>query len=43
MKQWFSYSDLAMEEALHDVPLLLRFAGLDVFEDAMHGCTMLWN
>ena len=30
MQQWFGYSDPAMEEALHDVPLLRRFAGLDV-------------
>jgi IS5 family transposase len=35
MQQWFGYSDPAMEEALHDVPLLRRFAGLDAFEDAM--------
>ena len=30
MQQWFGYSDPAMEEALHDVPLLrpLRSAGL---------------
>ena len=27
--------DPAMEEALHDVPLLRRFAGLDAFEDVM--------
>jgi hypothetical protein len=33
MQQWFGYSDPAMEEALHDVPLLRRFAGLDAFED----------
>ena len=30
MQQWFGYSDPAMEEALHDIPLLRRFAGLDV-------------
>jgi IS5 family transposase len=35
MQQWFSYSDPAMEEALHDVPLLRQFAGLDAFEDVM--------
>ena len=35
MQQWFGYSDPAMEEALHDVPLLRRFAGLDTFEDVM--------
>ena len=28
MQQWFGYSDPAMEETLHDVPLLRRFAGL---------------
>jgi len=35
MQQWFGYSDLAMEEALYEVPLLRRFAGLDAFEDTM--------
>jgi len=30
MQQWFGYSDPAMEEALHDIPLLRDFAGLDV-------------
>lgn len=35
MQQWFGYSDPAMEEALHDVPLLRQFAGLDAFEDTM--------
>ena len=35
MQQWFTLSDPAMEEALHDVPLLRRFAGLDAFEDVM--------
>jgi IS5 family transposase len=28
MQQWFGLSDPAMEEALHDVPLYLAFAGL---------------
>jgi IS5 family transposase len=28
MQQWFGLSDPAMEEALHDVPLFLEFAGL---------------
>ena len=28
MQQWFTLSDSAMEEALHDVPLLREFAGL---------------
>ena len=35
MQQWFGYSDPAMEEALHDVPLLRQFAGLDAFQDVM--------
>ena len=29
MQQWFTLSDPAMEEALHDVPLLQEFSGLD--------------
>ena len=29
MQQWFTLSDPAMEEALHDVPLYRQFAGLD--------------
>jgi IS5 family transposase len=33
MQQWFGYSDPAMEEALYDIPVLRRFAGLDAFED----------
>ena len=42
MQQWFCYSDPAMEEALHDIPLLRRFAGLDAFEDVMpDGSTIL--
>lgn len=35
MQQWFGYSDPAMEETLHDVPLLRKFAGLHAFEDVM--------
>jgi IS5 family transposase len=30
MQQWFTLSDPAMEEALHDVPLYREFAGLKV-------------
>ena len=42
LQQWFGYSDPAMEEALHDVPLLRQFAGLDAFEDVMpDGSTIL--
>ena len=29
MQQWFTLSDPAMEEGLHDVPLYREFAGLD--------------
>jgi IS5 family transposase len=29
MQQWFSLSDPAMEEALHDTPIYREFAGLD--------------
>lgn len=35
MQQWLGHADRAMEEALHDVPLLRQFAGLDAFEDVM--------
>jgi IS5 family transposase len=35
MQQWFGYSDAAMEEALHDEPLLRHFAGLDAGVDTM--------
>jgi IS5 family transposase len=35
MQQWFGYSDPAMEEALHDIPMLREFAGLDAGVDAM--------
>jgi len=35
MQQWFGYSDPAIVEALHDVPLLRQFVGLDTFEDVM--------
>lgn len=33
LQQWFGYSDPAMEEALHEVPLLRSFAGLDARPD----------
>lgn len=35
MQQWFGYSDPAMEEALHDVPMLRGFAGLDAGESRL--------
>src|ERR1700709_868325 len=35
MQQWFTLSDPAMEEALHDVPLFKEFAGLDNWNTAL--------
>jgi IS5 family transposase len=35
MQHWFTYSDPAMEEALHDIPVLRAFAGLDAAVEAM--------
>ena len=35
MQQWFTLSDLAMEEALRDVPLFREFAGLSVWSDRL--------
>ena len=35
MPQWFGYSDAAMEEALHDVPLLRHFADQDADVDTL--------
>lgn len=35
MQQWFALSDPAMEEALHDMPVMRGFAGLDAGIDAM--------
>ena len=35
LQQWYSYSDPAMEEALHDIPLLQSFTGLDAGIDAI--------
>lgn len=33
LQQWFTLSDPAMEEALHDTPMFREFAGLDIGED----------
>ena len=33
MQQWFALSDPGMEEALHDIPALRHFAGLDAGDD----------
>ena len=35
MHQWFTLSDPAMEEALHDMPLFLDFAGLGGWGDRL--------
>jgi IS5 family transposase len=43
MEHWFSYSDAAMEEALHDMPLLRRFAGLDAGSDTLPDETTILN
>jgi len=43
MQQWFGYADAAMEEALHEVPLLRRFAGLDAGTDTMPDETTILN
>lgn len=43
MQYWFNYSDAAMEEALHDIPLLRRFAGLDAGTDTLPDETTILN
>ena len=35
MQQWFTLSDPAMEEALHDMPLFREFAGLGGWSDRL--------
>lgn len=35
MQQWFALSDPGMEESLHDIPALRRFAGFDAGCDAL--------
>lgn len=35
MQQWFGLSDPAMEEALHDIPVMRAFAGLDIGTDPL--------
>ena len=41
MQQWFTLSDPAMEEALHDVPLFREFAGLNWDTDVPDETTIL--
>jgi IS5 family transposase len=43
MQQWFGYSDLAMEDALHETPLLRKFSGLDAGVDGMPDETTILN
>jgi IS5 family transposase len=35
LQHWYGYSDPAMEDALHDIPVVRRFAGLDAGESRM--------
>lgn len=43
LQQWFGYSDPAMEEALWDMPLLRRFAGLDLGTESIPDETTILN
>ena len=43
LQHWYGYSDPAMEDALHEVPLLRRFAGLDAGESRMPDETTILN
>ena len=43
LQHWYGYSDPGMEEALHDVPALRRFAGLDAGESRMPDETTILN
>ena len=43
MQQWFGYSDAGMEEALHDIPLLRGFAGLDAGLESLPDETTILN
>ena len=42
-QHWYGYSDPGMEEALHDIPALRRFAGLDAGESRMPDETTILN
>ena len=39
MQQWFSLSDPGMEEALHDMPVMRAFAGINAGEEAIRSPT----
>lgn len=43
MQQWFALSDPAMEETLHDMPVMRQFAGLDAGEDRLPDETTILN
>lgn len=43
MQQWFALSDPGMEEALHDMPVMRAFAGIDAGEDAIPDETTILN
>jgi transposase, IS5 family len=43
LQQWFGYSDPAMEDALHETPLLRGFVGLDAGESRMPDETTILN
>jgi IS5 family transposase len=43
LQHWYGYSDPAMEDALHDIPALRRFAGLDAGNSRMPDETTILN
>jgi IS5 family transposase len=43
LQHWYGYSDPGMEEALHDIPALRRFAGLDAGVSRMPDETTILN
>ena len=43
LQHWYGYSDPGMEEALHDIAVLRRFAGLDAGESRMPDETTILN
>ena len=43
LQHWYGYSDPGMEEALHDMPMLRRFAGLDAGIGRMPDETTILN
>lgn len=43
LQHWYGYSDPAMGDALHDIPALRRFAGLDAGQSQMPDETTILN